>query len=75
MDSSLDCLNRTSGSADLTGGGSASGGATGVGGLEKTGSLEIIPENCPLDPQVRASVHSSAPQKYFKAKKLADREK
>lgn len=52
MDSSLDCLNRTSGSGDLTSGG-ASGGPGGASGLEKTGSLEIIPENCPLDPQVR----------------------
>ena len=26
------------------------------GGLEKTGSLEIIPENCPLDPAGRLSI-------------------
>merc|ERR1719264_860774 len=27
-----------------------------AGGLEKTGSLEIIPENCPLDPAGRLSI-------------------
>lgn len=35
------------------------------GPLEKTGSLEIIPENCPLDPQGRLSIslddHVSSP--------------
>ena len=43
MDASLDCLTSN------VERGSSSGG---LGALEKTGSLEIIPENCTLDPQV-----------------------
>ncbi len=38
------------------GGNGATGGASGGGGLEKAGSLEIIPENCPLDPNGRLSI-------------------
>ncbi len=38
------------------GGGGGGGGGGGAGPLEKTGSLEIIPENCPLDPAGRLSI-------------------
>lgn len=48
MDASLDCLGA---STDVVGGSSSVHGAVGL--ETATGSLEIIPENCPLDPQVR----------------------